>query len=229
VAVGAAAAAFYGEIVTKDHRPAAATPSSEAARIEGIWGGEFGNAYVERNPVDPQIRQPFWQDITGRFPAASILEVGCNLGANLRPLSRVTPPGTRLAGIDINAVALASLRGAEPSLRLARASGRALPFADGAFDLVFTVGVLIHQPPELLPIVMGEICRCARRFVVCAEYYAPEVVEVPYRGQTRALFKADFGGFYATRHGLHVRESGRLLGPGWDDVTYWVLEKDVPG
>ena len=214
--------------MTDDRTTNAASPLSEAARIEGIWGGEFGNAYVERNPVDPQLRQTFWRGITERFPAASILEVGCNLGANLRPLVQVTPPRTALCGIDINATALASLHGAEPRVRLARASGRALPFADDTFDFVFTVGVLIHQPPELLPIVMAEIHRCARRLVLCAEYYAPEPVEVPYRGQTRALFKADFGAFYTTRHGLQVRESGRLLGPGWDDVTYWVLEKDAP-
>ncbi|MEO6235368.1 MAG: pseudaminic acid biosynthesis-associated methylase [Vicinamibacterales bacterium] len=212
--------------MSDDRRSSANSPLSEAARIEGIWGGEFGNAYVQRNPVDPGLRQSFWQGIAERFPVTSILEVGCNLGANLRPLVRVTGDGVRLAGIDINATALGALHGAEPSLRLTRASGRALPFADGAFDFVFTVGVLIHQPPELLPLVMDEIQRCSRRFVMCAEYYAPDPVEVPYRGQTRALFKADFGGLYARRHGLQVRETDRLLGPGWDDVTYWVLEKD---
>jgi pseudaminic acid biosynthesis-associated methylase len=214
--------------MSDEQRTTGHSPLSEAARIEGIWGGEFGDAYVQRNPVDPELRQDFWRGITARFPASSMLEIGCNLGANLRPLARVAPPRTALAGIDINATALASLRRVEPSLKLTRASGRALPFADGAFDMAFTVGVLIHQPPELLPLVMDEIQRCARRFVVCAEYYAPDTVEVPYRGQTRALFKADFGGLYTSRHGLQVRETGRLLGPGWDDVTYWVLERATP-
>jgi pseudaminic acid biosynthesis-associated methylase len=208
-----------------DRRSTDKAPLSEAARIEGIWGGDFGNEYVERNPVNPELRQDFWRGITTRFPAGSMLEVGCNLGANLRPLVRVARAGTSLAGIDINATALASLRAAEPGLKLTRASGRALPFADGAFDMVFTVGVLIHQPPELLPLVMDEVQRCSRRYVVCAEYYSPDVVEVPYRGQTRALFKADFGGLYASRHGLDILDTGRLLGPGWDDVTYWVLER----
>jgi pseudaminic acid biosynthesis-associated methylase len=200
--------------------------ADEAARIEGIWGGEFGDEYVARNPVNPSLRQDFWRDVVTRFPARSLLEVGCNLGANLRPLS-IVAPALPLAGIDINATALAALHRAEPSARLARASGRALPFSDGTFDMVCTVGVLIHQPPELLPLVMEEVVRCSARYVLCAEYYAPETVEVPYRGQTRALFKGDFGGLYRDRFGLTIRDTTRLLGPGWDDVTFWMLEKSL--
>jgi pseudaminic acid biosynthesis-associated methylase len=198
--------------------------ADEAARIEGIWGGEFGNEYVARNPVNPSLRQDFWRDVTTRFPAHSLLEVGCNLGANLRPLS-IVAPGLALHGIDINATALEALHRTEPSARLARASGRALPFTTGAFDMVFTVGVLIHQPPEMLSDVVDEIVRCSRRYVLCAEYYSPETVEVPYRGQTRALFKGDFGGLYRDRFGMTIRQTTRLLGPGWDDVTCWILEK----
>jgi len=198
--------------------------SEEAARLEGIWGGEFGNEYVARNPVNPSLRLDFWRDVTARFPAQSLLEVGCNLGANLRPLSMVAE-GASVAGIDINATALQALHLAEPRARLARASARALPFADGAFDMVFTVGVLIHQSPELLAGVMEEIVRCSSRYVLCAEYYATDTVEVPYRGQSRALFKCDFGGVYREHFGLEVRDTKRLIGAGWDDVTYWMLEK----
>src|SRR3954470_23288884 len=202
-------------------------PADEAARVERIWGGGFGDEYVGRNPVNPALRQDFWRDVTTRFPVASILEVGCNVGANLRPLS-IVAPAIDLSGIDINSTALGQLHTAAPSLKLARASGRALPFADRGFDLVFTCGVLIHQPPEALPLVMAEIVRCARRYVLCAEYYAPEETEVPYRGQTRALFKADFGGTYTATHGLRIVDTARLTGPGWDDVMYWMLEKDGP-
>ena len=203
------------------------TPSEEAARIERIWGGEFGNEYAARNPVNPSLRQDFWRDVTTRFPARSMLEVGCNLGANIRPLSIVASEA-RLSGIDINAAALAGLRCAEPRAKLVRASARMLPFTTGAFDMVFTVGVLIHQPPEMLHDVLDEIVRCSCRYVLCAEYYSSETVEVPYRGQTRALFKGDFGGLYRDRFGMTIRKTTRLLGPGWDDVTCWVLEKNSP-
>lgn len=58
------------------------------------------------------------------------------------------------------------------------------------------MGVLIHQPPKLLPLVMAEIVRYSRRFILCDEYYALEPTEVVYRGEARALFKQDFGALY---------------------------------
>jgi hypothetical protein len=72
---------------------------------------------------------------------------------------------------------------------------------------------------------MDEIVRCSRRYVLCAEYFSPETVEVPYRGQERALFKSDFGRLYADRFPLTLRETSLLTGPGWDEVTCWVFEK----
>ena len=104
---------------------------------------------------------------------------------------------------------------------------RELPFRDGWFDMVFTVGVLIHQPPETLPVVMAEIVRCSRRYVLCGEYFAEEPTEVPYREQKGALFKRDFGGLYCRLFpGFVVRQQGFLSrAEGWDDITYWVLER----
>jgi pseudaminic acid biosynthesis-associated methylase len=201
--------------------------SSEAARLQHIWSGQFGDQYAARNPVRPALRQEFWRDVARRFPAGRMLEVGCNLGANLRPLAAVARASI-LAGIDVNAAALAELHRAEPPVRLARASALALPFPDASFDLVFTCGVLIHQSPEVLPIAMQEIVRCTRQYVLCAEYYAADPTEVPYRGLSRALFKADFGDLYARRFGLALRETRLLTGPGWDEVTLWILEKERP-
>ena len=98
---------------------------------------------------------------------------------------------------------------------------------DRWFDLVFTMGVLIHQPPETLPMVMAEIVRCSNRFVLCGEYFSPEPTEVAYRGETGALFKRDFGGLYQQMFPeLSLRKKGFLSkAEGWDDVTYWAFEK----
>jgi hypothetical protein len=103
-----------------------------------------------------------------------------------------------------------------------------LPFGDGAFDLVFTAGVLIHQSREALPTVIDEIVRVAQRHVLCAEYYAEELVEVPYRGHDGALFKEDYGRRYVERHPeLTQIEHGFLPASEgtWDDVTYWTFNK----
>ncbi|PYN41194.1 MAG: hypothetical protein DMD95_19955 [Candidatus Rokuibacteriota bacterium] len=155
-----------------------------------------------------------------------MLEVGCNLGANLRWIASGVAPGP-VWGVDVNLHALQRLRRAVPGVRPVAAAALGLPFGDRAFDLVFTVGVLIHQPPAVLPAVMAEIVRCSRRFVLCGEYYADEPTEIPYRGQTGALFKRDFGGLYQKlfpRLALR-KQAFQSRAAGWDDVTFWRFEK----
>jgi pseudaminic acid biosynthesis-associated methylase len=198
----------------------------QASRLERLWGNEFGDAYVDRNSGAGDVRKPFWSSILKEFPSKSALEIGCNLGGNLRWLAGALPPGG-CYGVDINAKALAALHRTVPGVNTALAPARALPFRDKWFDLVFTMGVLIHQPPETLPLVMAEAVRCSRRFVLCGEYYSKTPAEVPYRGETGALFKRDFGGMYAELFPeLKLRKKGFLSkAAGWDDVTYWVFEK----
>jgi pseudaminic acid biosynthesis-associated methylase len=200
--------------------------SPDAARLEALWSGEFGDAYTERNTTAGDERRRFWRATLEEFPVARVLEVGCNLGANLRWIGSEGASGA-VCGVDVNLLALGRLHRAVPTARPVGAAALGLPFADRAFDLVFTVGVLIHQPPAALPAVMTEIVRCSRRFVMCGEYYAPEPTEVAYRGQTGALFKRDFGGLYRQLFpGLALRKQQFLSkAEGWDDVTFWMFEK----
>ncbi|MBP2683062.1 MAG: uncharacterized protein H6Q79_1101, partial [Deltaproteobacteria bacterium] len=70
------------------------------------------------------------------FPigSASILEVGCGTG---HVLARFLEFGARSAtGVDLAPWRLAEAKGQYPLLRLVRADGAELPFADGSFDLV---------------------------------------------------------------------------------------------
>lgn len=198
-----------------------------ANRLEALWGGTFGDDYVERNRAAGEGRGPFWQTILARTQAKRVLEVGCNVGANLRWIAeQLGADGTW--GIDVNSKALDELRRALPVTAI-QASARELPFPDGDFDLVFTMGVLIHQAPESLPEVMAEIVRTSRRWVLCGEYFAESPTEVPYRGQTGALFKRDFGGDYLRLFPqLTLADTGFLArgdGSTWDDITWWLFEK----
>lgn len=197
-----------------------------AERLEDLWSREFGDAYTDRNRAAAERRGPFWQAVLAEFPARRVLEVGCNLGANLRWIASHIP-AQDVYGVDINLKALKELRRCLPGVNALRSPARELPFRERWFDLVFTMGVLIHQPPEMLPVVMAEIVRCSRRFVLCGEYYAPEPTEVCYRGQKGALFKRDFGDLYQQLFpGLRLRKQSFLSrAEGWDDVTYWIFEK----
>lgn len=201
-------------------------PPSEAERLERLWEGGFGDDYVERNRSAWEKRAPFWEELMSRYKPASVLEVGCNAGPNLRWIASHIP-AQNVYGVDINRGALEALHQGLPEVNAIWSQARELPFRDRWFDLVFTMGVLIHQPSETLPLVMSEIVRCSRKYVLCGEYFAAETTEVPYRGQQGALFKRDFGGLYLRLFpGLALRQTGFLSrDQGWDEVTYWMLEK----
>jgi pseudaminic acid biosynthesis-associated methylase len=204
------------------------TPNADdAARLEALWAGGFGDDYVVRNRAAGEGRRPFWEARVAALGFGSALEVGCNVGANLVWLAELLGAES-VAGVDVNERALEILRERVPGIDVRRARARALPFGDGAFDLTFTTGVLIHQPPDELPQVMDEVVRCSRRYVLCGEYRAEDLEEVPYRGEEGALFRHDYGRLYQERHpSLRLVEEGFLARADgvWDDITYWVFEK----
>src|SRR4051812_16097989 len=61
-----------------------------------FWQGEFGDSYINRNVASPeqlQARRAMWSEILSHTlpaPPTSILEVGANLGINLRSLRALT-------------------------------------------------------------------------------------------------------------------------------------------
>jgi spore coat polysaccharide biosynthesis protein SpsF len=201
------------------------------------WRGEFGARYMERNRVTGesvgQAATAFGRivDAAGIRDVSSVLEVGANVGINLHGLRRVLSPDVQLTALEPNPAAAARLR-EDDELGLERViEGRAdgIDAPDDAFDLVFTNGVLIHIPPAGLAPAMREICRVARRFVLCSEYFSHAPVEVPYHGQDGMLWKRDFGSAYLeVCPALSPRAYGFLWQrelPLFDNLNWWVFEK----
>jgi spore coat polysaccharide biosynthesis protein SpsF len=204
-----------------------ASSGSEAERLAALWGGEFGDAYVERNRAAAEGREPLWRGLHERHPFASALEVGCNVGGNLHWLAQLLAPRD-VFGVDVNERALREVRASIPGVNVVYAQARTLPFRDAMFDLTFTTGVLIHQPVALQPVVMSELVRTSRRYVLCGEYHADTLEEIPYRGQTGALFRRDWGALYEELFPeltLVERRFEAKGDGGWDDITFWLFEK----
>ncbi len=199
---------------------------AEAQRLESLWSGEFGDEYVDRNLGAYDLRAPFWASILERAQPSRVLEVGVNVGGNLRFIAPTVEPG-HAYGIDINRKALSLIHKFVPDANVLVEQARDLPFRDGWFDLVFTMGVLIHQPDESLPEVISEMARVSSRYVLCGEYFSEETTEVPYRGVEGALFRRDYGkAFVETVPALSVVETGHLTAEeGFDDITWWLFEK----
>jgi SAM-dependent methyltransferase len=105
-------------------------------------------------------------------PAERILEIGCNAGRNLDHLFRAGY--TRLAGLELSENAVRLLRATYPdmarqtALHVGALEDRVRGFANGEFDLVYTMAVLehIHTDSDW---VFGEIARIARRTLVTIE------------------------------------------------------------
>jgi pseudaminic acid biosynthesis-associated methylase len=194
--------------------------------LEHLWSGPFGDAYTERNLDAHEAREPFWKRMLTTYEPRSVLEVGCNVGANLRWIVQHVDRRSTL-GVDVNEGALARLRAHDPHMNVIYASARSLPFRDRAFDLVLTMGVLIHIASDELPTVMSEIVRCSDRYVLCGEYFADEETAVDYHGESAALFKRDYGSLYTSRFPeLELVERGFLgRDEGWDDVTWWLFQR----
>ena len=196
-----------------------------------LWRGSFGQDYIGRNEATPRILRSLgrmWAQMLGDREPASILEVGANIGLNLRALNTLT--GAELWAVEPNATARARLLADSvlPAYHLRDGSAAALPFADRQFELAFTSGVLIHVHPDDLAASCREITRVSSRYVLCAEYFSTEAREVPYRGHSGALFTRDFGKFYL-EHCPELRTVD--YGVFWtgagapDDLMWWLFER----
>ncbi len=176
------------------------------------WSGDFGRDYTDRNTLSGsqldslyqtnygitrrQLNETFLRDIPRD---ARILEVGCNSGNQLLLLQEMGFAQLWGAEVQSYALELAGIR--VHGANLSQASALDLPYEDGYFDLVFTSGVLIHISPADLPLALNEIHRCAKTWIWGMEYYAPEVVQVNYRGHDDLLWKMDYAKRYLDRFG----------------------------
>lgn len=201
-----------------------------------FWRGEFGDAYTDRNASHAghlRARVAMWAPIMACLvgaPPASILEVGANVGNNLRALRQLS--GAEFFALEPNAKARQKLvdDGVVPATNVRDGFAASIDLPAGAVDLAFTSGVLIHIHPDDLLASCREIHRVARRYVVCIEYFSDRAEEINYRGHAERLFKRDFGGFWLDNFAdLKVVNYGfawkRLT--GLDNLTWWVFEKRV--
>jgi len=199
-----------------------------------LWRGHFGDEYIERNPMSAanvQAAAMLWAQILLRLQGErprKILEVGPNVGINLRALRSLTD--AELYGVEPNATArrLLAESGVLSAANILDGVAAKLGLPDGAMDLVFTRGVLIHIHPDDLLASCRELHRVARRYIVSIEYFAANAEELTYRRQPNALFKRDFGAFWVDHFpGLRVLDYGfawqRMT--GLDNLTWWVFEK----
>lgn len=201
---------------------------------EKFWAGKFGDDYTARMTGNKMIESNvvFFADALAKTKGIkTICELGCNKGLNLAALEYYDPSCIK-TGIDINAHSLLELSIMFDELGLEQPFTHHSSIADfnpeQQYDLVFTKGVLIHINPEQLHETYEKIYNLASKYILIAEYYNPEAVEVKYRGNYGKMYKRDFAGEMMDKYNLKMIAYGfkyhRDVYPQ-DDINWTLMEK----
>lgn len=198
---------------------------------EHFWAGEFGDAYISRNNSDQLLASNLnlfskILERTGRL--SSVIELGCNVGMNLKALASLSPT-SKIRGIDINQTAVDTLSGQHAEFDL-KCGSILEPLDFEKSTMTFTKGVLIHINPDYLSAVYQNLYEKSERFICLIEYYNPSPVTINYRGHDDRLFKRDFCKDLTDQY-----PDLRLIDYGFcyrndetfpqDDLTWFLLEK----
>jgi pseudaminic acid biosynthesis-associated methylase len=167
-----------------------------------FWKSAFGSEYTERNKMDVAEMDEWYSNVYGvsrtemneRFLSGMgvkrILEVGCNVGNQLRCLQSMDYPN--IYGIELQSYAVERAKELTKGMNIIQGSAFDIPFKDGYFDLVFTSGVLIHISPKDIEMAMDEMYRVSSRYIWGFEYYSENYQEIDYRGNKEKMWKTNF-------------------------------------
>jgi len=198
---------------------------------EQFWSGTFGDQYIERNRSEQLVAgniSLFAEALRDSRNISSVLELGANVGMNLRAL-RMLYPNALMRGVEINRQAADILRdeiGHENAIEASLLDG--VNF--GTADLVLVKGVLIHLPPDRLNEIYNLLFSSTNRLILICEYYNPTPMNLSYRGNENKLFKRDFAGemllkfpdLRLLKYGFRYRNDPVFP---LDDITWFLLEK----
>jgi ubiquinone/menaquinone biosynthesis C-methylase UbiE len=146
---------------------------------------EYDDWYVGSG-LFARLARPGWEEdlaaleaTVAALPAARTLDVACGTGWLTRHLAGP------VTGLDQSAAMLAIARERVPEAELVQGDGLALPFADGAFERIFTGHFYGHLQEAERSAFLAEARRVARELVVVDAAERPD--EPPEAWQERTL------------------------------------------
>lgn len=154
-------------------------PKAKAAELAKQWGFDYWDG-------DRRINYGGYKYIPGRWapvakmmidyydlkPGDRVLDVGCGKGFQMFELTQVLP-GLQVRGLDLSTYAIEN---AHPEIQplIDHGSASKLPYADKAFDLVFSINTLHNLSNRDLNSALREMERVGRRKYLCVESYRNE-------------------------------------------------------
>ena len=151
---------------------------------EKFWAEQYADDYIKNNEAfDHALGAQAWQMMLAKTEGniSSLLECGCNIGRNIEQLNRVIPKSKKSI-IEIS----------EPAYNFVTEKydlsdsfhGPILDsnFKPQSFDLVFTMGVLIHINPDQLIDHMDKMFNYSSKYILMGEYFNRTPVSIEYHG-----------------------------------------------
>lgn len=198
---------------------------------EAFWADKYADAYVAKNSTfDIERGIKAWARMLCRCDLlSSVLECGSNIGRNVECLERILPFAKKSI-IEISPLAYQIVTN-KHSLHLSSNSSIVDTVFDETFDLVFTMGVLIHIHPDDLLKNIEKIYNLSHRYILVGEYFNRTPISIDYQGEKNKLFKRDFGSLILDNFDLELVDYGFLWGrlydeSGFDDITWWLFCKN---
>lgn len=155
----------------------------------------FGKDFDERPPVNyeryfvPAIGAPLAEDLIRHAslrPGERVLDVACGTGIVARLASEQVGADGHVAGLDVNSGMLAVARSAASdgsSIDWTEASAESMPFADGAFDVLFCqMGLQFMPDREAALREMRRVLAPGGRFVINVPGPTPDMFAVMEEG-----------------------------------------------
>ncbi len=154
-----------------------------AERLENFWIKEAAN-YAQRTlPTSHPYRLEYAKLLLGLGPKR-VLEVGCNASQNLLTIHSMDPR-VEIFGCDVAPV------GSNAEIDVREASVYNLPYPDNFADVVFTLGLLTHIPPQDADRAVSELIRVSSEYIVIRED-AEILGDGSYQGEPNAVFTHDY-------------------------------------
>lgn len=195
-----------------------------------FWAQDYAEEYIRKNSqFDRVLGVEGWRKMLAfSQDIRSVLECGCNIGRNIDFLTEALPDATKSI-VEISKPAFDYVTRKHHLSQAFNGPIEASAFLE-KFDLVFTIGVLIHIHPDNLLTVMKKMFDYSNKYILIGEYFNRTPMMIEYQGQKDRLFKRDFGKLFIENFPVELVDYGFLWGhlydqAGFDDITWWLFRK----
>ncbi|WP_416243862.1 pseudaminic acid biosynthesis-associated methylase [Azospira sp. APE16] len=196
-----------------------------------FWAQDYAEEYIRKNSqFDRALGVEGWRKmLASSQDIRSVLECGCNIGRNIDFLTEALPDATKSI-VEISKPAFDYVTRKHHLSQAFNGPIEASAFPE-KFDLVFTIGVLIHIHPDNLLTVMKKMFDYSNKYILIGEYFNRTPMMIEYQGQKDKLFKRDFGKLFIENFPVELVDYGFLWGhlydqAGFDDITWWLFKKN---